>query len=200
MTALVDIDGVLADFNYSYRVWVRSRFNPKLKIFPVGKRPFDTWSDPDITAEQDRVLFHLITMVKKSAFEFWENIPSLVNRSIWRRLNKLSNKGKIYFVSNRWGPWAHWYTKNWLINHGVEHPSLILAGRKSLIVLAVKAKWALDDKWENVWDMKPYCHACLLEKPYNLNHQDPSERVGRVKTVAQFLRMIEKREKPSNVR
>jgi hypothetical protein len=200
MTALIDIDGCLADFAYSYRVWHKKIFNPKLEIFPVGQRPFKTWSDPDIPADEDKIMFQKITMDKKAAFKFWENLPSLVDDTIWKRLNALSNRGKIYFVSNRWGPWAHWYTKNWLVKQGIERPSLILAGRKSLIAIAVKAKWALDDKWENVWDMKPYCHSCLLEKPYNMHHSDPSERVGRVKTVAQFLRMIEKREKPSNVR
>lgn len=200
MTAIIDIDGVLSDFGYNYRKWMKKLFNPALELFPVGERPFETWSDPDVKPEHDKALFHRITMDRRSAFKFWESIPSLVDKKIWRRLNALSNQGKIYFVSNRWGPWAHCYTRNWLVKNGIERPSLILASRKSLVVIAVKAKIALDDKWENVWDMKPYCHACLLERPYNMNHHDPSERVGRVKSVGQFLRMVEKREKPKNIK
>ena len=189
---LVDIDGVLADFAYQYRQWIKALYNKDLQVFPIGQRPFNTWADPDVTAKQDTDLFKIIIEDRMESFRFWGFIPSLVGEDTWARLNMFSEHGMLYFVSNRWGRWAYRISRDWLCKNGIQRPSLILASRKSLIAIATKAVWALDDKWENVWDMKPYCNACLIERPYNASHRDPTEKVGRVATVDQFLDLVEK--------
>src|SRR5687767_1177633 len=109
---LFDVDGVLADWTYSYRKKVREIARDtglvkdwkKITIFTTADRPFHTWGDPDIPEELDQKLAQTIYTASQEAKEYWTTMRPLVPRSTFKRIWSLREEGhSVYFVTSRYG-------------------------------------------------------------------------------------------------
>lgn len=174
-----DIDGVLADFYDGY--WNECR---KLEIpLPVIGRWDDFWN-PKVWAAIE------------GSDTFWQHLQPLVPYKEMRRISQLREKRDVYFATSRKGQFPLAQTIQWLIRHGISHPSAIITHKKGEFCRAVNAEYLLDDKAGNVvytqYHTENNTHAFLLDAPYNQFERDVlGSKVKRVPSVESFLDIVE---------
>lgn len=194
LSVVFDMDGVLADFIYGFLWTARSMVNREITIHNTGDHP--SWDFEGLmTKREETEVWRLV----KTSGVWWANLPPLVLRDVFERINKISKEANVYFCTAR--PCsarpASTQTAEWLQKHGVEDPNVVVSKMKGDFCKAVGADFALDDKWDNAqvihW-ISPETVSVLLDRPYNQVAPHPkvgSNSVTRVRTVNEFLSLVE---------
>jgi hypothetical protein len=186
---MFDVDGVLADFVLGFLQVVNAL--PKGKgIIPYSTHEQKVW---DFALPPK--LLHAAWDIVKAERHFWADLPALISPAVFKDINRLRRYREVYFVTNRVGHKAHEQTREWLVTHGIEHPAVVVTGRKGQFAAAINAAAAIDDKAGNaVYTAyeSPTTESFIIDLPYN--HFDGGvlgSKVTRVDSVDQFLQAIE---------
>ena len=187
---IFDLDGVLADFDQAF-----TRLGHYLFDTPISytvSQPY--WNFRNVmTVEQQTKVWDII----KGTAGWWVSVPSLVNADVFVRINGLTHRHEVYFVTHR----MHSITPageqsvQWLKYRGIDNPRVIVSSRKGEIARAVSADYALEDNWGNAcsihW-MAEKCRTFLIERPYNEEARKIiPPRISVVKTVDEYLHIVE---------
>ena len=193
-SVVFDMDGVLADFIYGFLWTARSIVNREIPIHNTGDH--QSWDfDGIMTKRQQSEVWRLI----KTSPVWWGTLPPLVLRDVFERINKISKEANVYFCTAR--PCdarpASTQTAEWLKQHDIDDPNVVVSKMKGDFCKAVAADFAIDDKWDNAqvihW-ISPDTVSVLLDRPYNRVAPHPkvgSNSVPLVKTVDEFLSLVE---------
>lgn len=184
----VDVDGVLADFNSAFInrvITVTGR-----DLFPP--RPFDipTWNYPEhygYTADEVSAVWEDI----KADAGFWYTLNGYPEtRSTLATLAGFNQD--IYFVTARPGVRSKQQTEQWLVDMGFIYPTVLISSAKGLCARALNLTHYIDDRWENVVDVRQYnptTQVFLLTQPWNVNNDAAAEGVQRVASVCVEARL-----------
>ena len=141
---VIDIDGVLADFVLGFTRLAHDNLDKSIATIP--SRFHQQWNfDGVMTPQQSAFIWKYINEHPG----WWGTLPPLVGGDIGRRLNILSLKAPIYFVTHRPDD-AQSVTARWLRREiGIEAPTVILSKKKGEVARLLHATHAIDDKLEN---------------------------------------------------
>jgi hypothetical protein len=168
------MDGVVANFE--------SRFAPLLTevtgiTFPVADANFPpVWNWPEHYGVSMTDLNIAWSQVKGDR-TFWGSLEEEDDaREALAILNGLEENGlaDVYFITHRMGKKAKYATENWLIDRGMDNPTVMLVRDKHLAAVALQLDVYVDDRIENVNEVKRFTEECgiptrvyLISKPYN---------------------------------
>jgi hypothetical protein len=163
----LDVDGVLADFIHGYNALVRQELGIDLPY------PAPTWNwhtDGGVTPEQDTAMWEIIKATPfQGTLQPLKGAPDALER-----LNALSLKGNdIYFITNRSGSLAKFWTEMWLRFHGMSAPTVLIAKDKGPVVKGMELDVFVDDLPTNTQAVldavgrDPRVRVYLPRHPYN---------------------------------
>ena len=192
----IDIDGVLADFNTAYAetlvettgvdlLPLNWRENIANKSYPTSWN----WDiDAGYTKEQIRQTWERAIFTSS---KFWKSLPPLPGAiDAIKQFNKLSLDGhEIYFLTHRNGKKAKQQTEEWLYDHGMNYPTVLLSGDKLPILVNLGANFFIDDKLatvNEVYRAKALHNVYLLNCPWN--NEGREKGLKSVHTVEEALK------------
>lgn len=181
MKIMMDIDGVLADFDQGFRQMAHI-FDPSIRIISQVDQP--TWDYDDIPDAIERDVWQLI----RESQTFWKNLPLLPGHVEWRDFVQSSDH-EIVYVSNRdtCGINVSKQTASWLwFNFGASS-QLILTDDKVAAAKLIRADISLEDKAENAYRIGGVCPSYLINRPYNTAYHGLT---ARVKSIAEFVERV----------
>lgn len=165
----VDVDGVLADFNSAFIdliVEVAHR-----DLFPP--RPFDipVWNYPERYGYGPEEMSAVWASINGSS-SFWQTLPTYPETiAAMRYLRSRVQAGDdVYFVTNRSGATAKIQTERWLRRFEFGSPTVLITSAKGLIAKALKFDVYVDDRVENILDVRMWSkdtRAVLFDRPWN---------------------------------
>lgn len=204
MNIALDLDGCFSNFHYSFSKVANKLFNTPIvkNIEEVKKYDWHDWHI--LTKDQCRLTWKEID---KNVENFWLCAESLVDNSIFKRLELLEkSNNNLFFVTLRRdtaGMNVLQQTNLWIKKHSnLEHFCTIPTEQKGKILDGVKAKYFLDDSPEQVIEASieaPKCKSFLLVRPYNAYAIDFIQKSHKFKnirivySVKEFLDIIENR-------
>ena len=188
---IFDLDGVLADFDQAFTAMGNHLFGTPIST--TVQQPFWNFRNVMTAGEQDYVWREL-----KSTTDWWFHLPILVTGFVFDRINRLTNRAEVYFVTHRMHDFqpAGEQSMRWLKLWGIKNPRVIVSSAKGEIARAVEADYAIEDNWGNAcaihW-MAEKCRTFLIERPYNEEARKIiPPRITVVKTVDQYLDVVER--------
>lgn len=181
-----DVDGVLADFIYAFTT-------AGDRMFPgqyVVERSVDRKRWHGMSARTDQKIWDMI----HEQPSWWKSLPAMVDDDTFERINRLCANDAVYFVTARHVS-AKQPTEQWLREHGVKNPTVVLSDKKGDVCAAVGATHAIDDKIGNAVAISYIARktrAYVLDREYNrVDHGIIGGSVARVETVDQFISHVE---------
>jgi hypothetical protein len=185
---LIDVDGVLAQFNERFLALLNTCNGGTALGFPQGLAEPNQWKWFEAAGFPKKVVNEAWDFAQRTP-GFWgslEAYPGVV--PFLRDLSQLRDDGRItpYFCTSRTCPGVAYATQWWLESHGFSRPNVIVVktGMKDKIVAAVGATAMLDDYDEN-FDGVPSEVTCYL---YNRGWNQEAEGYDkRVYTLDEFL-------------
>jgi 5'(3')-deoxyribonucleotidase len=186
----VDIDGVLADFNSAFIHRVTEVTNKDL--FPV--RPFDipTWNYPQHYGYTEAEVSAVWEDIKADP-NFWYDLVEYPQTQealgVLKSMESFS-AAEVYFITARPGTEVKYQTEGWLLETGFACPTVLISSAKGLCARALNLTHYIDDRWENVVDVRNYnpnTQVFLLTQPWNKDNDAEFQGVQRVESVMQFL-------------
>lgn len=184
---LFDMDGVLADFTHEFTKLAHVRFGTP--VVATEQQPSYHFTELGWTREQVDEMWQYV----KGSTYFWLSLSPMVTPDIFKRIDRLNRYyGDVYFVTQRIGHDAREQTVTWLEQHGVFHPTVILARphTKGKLAANLGAAYSIEDRLENAADIGRHGVASyLLDRPYNRGAA--AGNVVRITSVAQYLDILE---------
>lgn len=188
----IDIDGVLANFNHSFREFVHEHTDVRLpEITDTYPDAWDYHKRAGVMRKDDDRLWDMIN----DSPTFWKNIPAypdafaFLEWAAW-----LPSEVDIYFVTSRPGRTAKAQTEAWLVNNGWGYdcpPTVIISSEKGEVASALNLTHFIDDKNENIRNLLAHgpvdCDIYMLARPWN----QKQARVPRIETIAEFRKVVE---------
>lgn len=179
---MCDVDGVLADFNSHY-VAVLNLVSGKDIDLPEGEPSRWDYAQPlGFTHEEETLAWEWI---KRAGNQFWQNLPALPHAGdALYDLDRAAGLGlvEVYFITTRPGERVKRQTEEWLADHGFDCPTVIpVAGHKGALCRALGVTDVLDDKPENVLDIRVACPEAMIAMPrttWNRTEQDRVQAEG----------------------
>lgn len=192
VVCMFDMDGVLSDFIYAFSILIGQMY-PKLQPKPVD---INSQEEYQLVKTWPKEAVDAVWQVIKGAPWWWSQLPPLVDRHIFDRINELSQKCRVYFVTDRVSniPPAELQTTQWLNYYGIHYPSVICIpwSKKGELASMIKATHVIEDSTRNAFNIygaNPHgCRVFLINRKYNqakLNH------IERINTVDEFLNAME---------
>ena len=164
----LDIDGVVADFLSPFLLRLEKRIGK-------GRIPTESLTSVDFTAHPtltEEAVEACADAVRRDPV-FWTGLDSLLDREQWRRLEELSRRGQLSFITHRTGheSWdIHAVTTQWFRRHGITTPDVhLVENEKSALVEKLGVALFVDDNYENCQDVAEQTNARVLmpHHPYN---------------------------------
>jgi len=187
----VDVDGVLADFNSAFIQRVIDVTGRDL--FPA--RPFDIpcWNYPQHYGYTEVEVSTVWTNIKTDS-TFWLSLLDYPQtRSLLESLRNIQTAGtEIYFITARPGVRVKEQTEGWLLYMGFEFPTVLISSAKGLCARALDLTHYIDDRWENVVDVRQYSpttSVSLLTQPWNVENSASAQGVRRIASVLEFVQL-----------
>lgn len=200
----IDIDGCLANFTHAFGdLLISTTGENKLpdnwrtsENFPA------TWNwhyDAGYTPDQVHRVW--VGMVEGGG-KFWRDLPALPTaEATIKQLDRLSKAGhEVYFLTHRSGKKAKQQTENWLIDHGMTMPTVLLTGNKLPVMVSLELDFFIDDKLATVNEIyrhysdpnapKPANSPVILLKDAPYNWRGRVQGLRSVHTVEEGLREI----------
>lgn len=164
----LDIDGVAADFLSPFLLRLETRIG-KGPIPAASLTSVDLSAHPALTEE---TVEDCAEAVRRDP-GFWSGLDSLLSPGQWQRLEHLSRRRELSFITHRRGH-ESWdiraVTAEWLRRHGITRPDVHLAeDRKSTVVEALGVTLFVDDNYENCREVAETTGVRVLmpHHPYN---------------------------------
>ena len=174
----LDIDGVLADFTYSWRRLGAKHFD--IEVYSCGGQL--QWDFKDLTQPQENRLWRLI-----DDNDFWRNMYPLVSHGEIEHLRAVSQEVDIAYVTSRKdrGDTAE-QTREWLQAHGFPNADQLYQAREKAPVLkGIGATTLLDDNPRHLDEVtEAGIDVWVRDWPYNRDHGEGLPRVG---SLSEFL-------------
>lgn len=167
MKILVDLDGVVADFNSAFARLLK-RINPSIILDATAPDFPDCWNWPERYGYSKEDESKAWAEVKHSGV-FWRSLfPYPNGYADVEHLNILQRTHEIYFVTSRPGVTAKRESEEWLRGMGFNGPTVIICDShsKADFVQAVKIDMVIEDKPETLLDCNN-THTVLVRRPYN---------------------------------
>lgn len=178
----IDMDGVLAEFNMPFLDLLTKQTGRRLLDAP---EQITMWAWPQhfgyTPAEEAAAWDHII-----HTDDFWLSLPELPDAHFL--LNALKRtKRPYYFITSRPGLSAKWQTELWLLQHGVNLPTVIIASDKGMAAQLLGLETYVDDNFLNAVGAADAGtkHVYLLSKPYN--QFAGSTRVSRITSLMEMI-------------
>lgn len=182
------MDGVVADFNLSYRDLIMRLTD--LKLPEISDTYPDTWyycRAAGVTKEQEKLIWGTIANSKT----FWLDLKPYKNASTFLYWLSTGFRGDAYFITQRPGATAKWQTEKWLKRHGyLGTPTVLVSGDKGLICKALKVDYYVDDKTENcanVLETSANTLVYMIDRAYN----QPLDALTGRGTLEGFRKLVE---------
>ena len=181
---LVDIDGVLAEFNGSY-LEMLNKVSGRRVATPDQPWP-TTWSyELGLGFTKQEVAAAWGEICAKGT-DFWYNLPSLPGADNFiDSLNEVveSALAEVYFVTSRPGWDVKVQTELWLYERGMDIATVIpITWSKGVVAKALGVTHAIDDKPDNCEDILLHtgrlCQTTLYAQPYNAAEREGLLRKG----------------------
>lgn len=167
----IDIDGVVADFNFTFRKLVHD--NTQVRLPEISLTYPDSWDYhrvAGVTSEEDNLLWEHI----KNSASFWLNITAYPTAPVFLEwLAWLPSEIDVYFITSRPGKTAKMQTEMWLERNGWGydcHPTVLISRDKGKCASALNLTHYIDDKNENCVDVlteSPKTKVFMLARPWN---------------------------------
>ena len=186
LTAGIDVDGVLGNFNEPYVRLLRDMHGDRFgdinwDVFPAS------WSYDADAGYTEAQIDQAWAEIAASPSFWGSQLPLHSDMyNILSTLSRLRHQGhNVYFVTARPGRTAKLQTENWLRSYGMELPTVIVSGNKALYAVDLKMDVYVDDRIENAHDVLwALCEddpkltrnfrVYLVDRPYNRVERDPS--------------------------
>lgn len=195
-TILFDVDGVLADFIFSFTTMLSYMTGISSSCTEMMTYDWDFKNSP-YTADDLNAGWEML----KRDPTWWTRLTPLINSSTWARIEQLCHKHHVVFGTSRPSYFnAQKQTQAWLLNHGISTPSVVITKRKGELAHVLGAAYAIDDKPENAvcihWLAdSPQCKVFLREWDYTrCAAAIMPPKISRVSGVEEFLNRIEEEE------
>jgi hypothetical protein len=168
---LVDVDGVLAEFNGRFLALLNHCNGDTRLGYPGGLPAPDRWSWFEPAGFPKKAISEAWDFVREQP-EWWGNLPAYPGtREFLSELELLRDQDRIvpYFCTTRPGAGVADETHGWLVFQGFERPNVVVTktGTKALVAQAVGADAILDDYQENFNGMPAGVRCYLLDRPWN---------------------------------
>ena len=170
----LDIDGVVADFLSPFLLRLETRIGK-------GPIPADSLTSVDFSAHPaltEETVGDCAEAVRRDP-RFWAGLDSLLSPEQWQRLERLSRRGQLSFITHRTGheSWdIHAVTTEWFRRHGITSPDVHLVEKeKSAVVERLGVVLFVDDNYENCREVAEKTGARVLmpHHPYNRSFSHP---------------------------
>jgi hypothetical protein len=191
-TVLVDIDGVLADFNPVFLKLLNLIEGGEFKGFAGGGTEPTTWQW-FAPAGFSRATINAAWEYIKAMPDWWcslrphkDAIPFICDLMDARDAGELNP----YFVTSRPNQAAADATHRWLLTCGASRPNVIVVngtGKKAHVAQAVEATAILDDHGPNFAGLPGSCRSYLLDRPWN-QHDSADHRITSLVTFLAAVR------------
>jgi uncharacterized HAD superfamily protein len=186
----IDVDGLLADFNYSY---LQELFGKVPEGWNWAKDP-NRWNYEREWGATDAVVQKTWDRIGGSwekAADFWGNLKVLATDDEVKAIKYVNWESDLYFVTNR--PLvAKATTDTWINENIVKYPTVLLTDKKGHISHGLSLHCLIDDKPQNLQQVLNWCgNECvpfLLDRPWNQNYTD--RYIIRVKTINEALDIL----------
>ena len=196
-----DVDGVFADFNKNF-----VRLFPQCHFPAVGDDFPDVWDYPQkygATAEETSAVWERIKLDER----FWLTLPQYADAfDALSRIDELTQRHQIYFITSRTGATAKRQTEKWLYSRGIYYPTVLIVSaaedQKPKLISGLRLHAYIDDKLETMEACVAYnsaTHYFLFDRPWNRTQHTEEDRPGgrevggwltRVTSVHQMLDQI----------
>lgn len=188
----IDIDGVLANFNESFRELIHTHTDVRLPAFTdTYPDMWDYHKQAGVGSTDNTRLWNII----KESNTFWKNLPTYPETyDFLQWASWLPSHVDVYFITSRPGHTAKAQTELWLTNNGwaEDFPqTVIISWKKGLMADALDLTHFIDDKNENVMDVLTNgpikCDTYMLARPWN--QQLPA--TTRIESLTNFRQVVE---------
>lgn len=196
----VDLDGCLVDFITSYKALIIKTTG--IDLFPKD-REWDSWNFEKEAGYNNKDHLNKVWDTINKSETFWQDLEAYTETDeILAQLYGRALAGDdVYFITTRPSTGKHTakaQTEDWLRhitwNTGMEAfiPTVIVTADKGPIAAALELTHFIDDKWENVRDVKDAaldCKIYLLDRPWN--RAIPTTSIPRVNSVLDMLKELD---------
>ncbi len=189
MKIIVDVDGVLAEFNHS--------FASELGLQVTQEWEPTRWHWPDEMASPEAVkqAWESVNDPKRS---FWYGLPAYPEtREALERFSVLSQSDDLYFVTSRSGDTAKCQTEDWLFTMGMvmDDITVITVERgKAGIAHDIQADVVVEDRPENLIAIRkelPNARLYLVDRAWNKEFQKGGTTHHNITVVNSILDALE---------
>ena len=183
----IDVDGVLADFNTSFKD-IQVEVSGK-DLFGSNWTPRDirTWNWPTDQYGYSKAEYKAAWDIVKGSEFFWEELSPLEGAvDFLKGLSRLKNNDAYYFVTQRVGINPKRQTEEWLMNNGyLDIPTVLISGKKAEACKALDITHYIDDKVENCKEVQDLGTTKVYMITQGWNHN--MEGIPRFDTPKPFL-------------
>lgn len=162
---IVDVDGVLANYNAGIADIARDLYGIELPLHP---RDITDWYQCSKMIGKERWVVVWDRVMRDP--QFLSGLPPLATPNEFARLESLNLTSDLYFVTNRSVFGAKTITEQWLMGHGISAPTVVLSRHKGFAAAGIEADFVIDDSPQNVMDIyrdSPKTKIYLMSYPYN---------------------------------
>lgn len=191
---VIDIDGVLAEFNRPFAALLAKAAN-----IPASTFTFTQWDWDRQAGVPDACIDHVWKSITEgewspAVWEFWSELqPRTGARELLHWITSHPLFYTPHFVTAR-NPALYNVTHEWLTRvFNLRHPRLIMSPNKDHICAGLEATYFVDDKYATCVDVHRMCGAytvvCLLDASYNRPaHAD--HHLHRLSSLREFLELL----------
>jgi hypothetical protein len=186
LRVIVDIDGVLANYNAGIAKIAKAIYGVEL---PENPREITDWHQ--CSNMLGNLRWAMVWDMATRNPQFLIDLPPLASPQEFALIESLNLVGDVYFVTHRLAFGSKAITEQWLMDHGISAPTVILSGEKGLMAKAVQATFVIEDSAANIkaiLEQSPETKTYLMEYPYNAEVAPLVYRS--VKSVAEFARDV----------
>lgn len=168
MIYIVDLDGVLAEFNASF---AQQLGHPEIPVDDPNWPELWDWPQQYVSDEKLENVWERI----RSSVNFWENLPGFhwTHEALTLLKDEALIGNDVYFVTARLGLEVKRQTERWLHRNGFRNPTVIVSpeGEKGGVVHDLNADVVIDDRPEVLIRAKisgkPTIRLYMQVHPYN---------------------------------
>ena len=185
---LIDIDGVLADYNGGIAKIIIDRYGIEV---PISGKDITDWYQYRNTI--GRNLWKDVWKFVNDNPSFMCNLNPLASPYEFSRIESLNLNNDLYFVTNRASIGIKIITEKWLMKHNISYPTVILSKHKGLIAAGLEADFIIEDSPKNIISIyrdSPKTKIYLMSYPYNKEVEYLATKC--VNSIGEFLDDINK--------
>ena len=175
----LDIDGVVADFLSPFLRVVEKRSGNS----PIPHESITDFNFKDHPFLSENIVDECMVAVSYDPV-FWQRLCPLLSPQEWQKLDSLSRKGELVFITHRYERETydiHQVTCDWLGNHGIGKPVVYFTQEsKAKLVDHLGVSLFVDDRHENCQEVAEKTQATVVMPHRHYNQSFNHPRVKRI--------------------